>query len=426
MPNRMHLRAALLTLAIASPPGASGASFGDMYVIGDSLSDQGNVFAATQDLTTFGIPADDNYYMGRFADGEVYAGVLAEKLGVMLLPSLNADGIDNLAGNNFADGGARTDYNIVEDDATKPFPVDLLGHGGTLPEDAFPWTLNGQTQAFHERVVVDPDALYLVFAGANDLSDLTTMVALAAAGFPQVDPKEFIGKVVTGINNAIAEFVDAGAQHILVPNVPNLGVVPAVTVNGAAFSHLATLLSAQYNLALNNVLEQWEGAGVVNIIPFDTFSFLTAVVYDPDAFGFENASEACYTGFVEPAGPDDTVCANPDSYVFWDKEHPTAAAHALLADRMRAAIVLDILDDLARQVDDLDVRDGIKVSLNKELDGAIRAFTDDNVKNDRSAAKKLQAFINFVEAQQGKKIPDRAARSLIDGAEKILPLINAG
>jgi phospholipase/lecithinase/hemolysin len=36
---------------------------------------------------------------------------------------------------------------------------------------------------------------------------------------------------------------------------------------------------------------------------------------------------------VEP-NPTPTVCATPDTYVFWDVEHPTAAMNAVIAKAM--------------------------------------------------------------------------------------------
>jgi phospholipase/lecithinase/hemolysin len=416
MLNQFNIKTVVLTLAIASPIGAAGAGFNNMYVIGDSLSDQGNLFFATQALTGLGIPADDNYYMGRFANGEIYAGVLANTIHVPLSPSL-------WGGNNFADGGARNDYNVVEEDASKPFPVSLLGQGGTLPKDAFPWTLKGQVKAFKDREISsDPDALYVVFAGANDLADLTAIVALGL--LPPDEIPAYIENVANGIKKAIKAFVKAGAQHILVPNVPNLGVVPAVAINGQVFAGLATSLSAQYNAVLAAKLAKYEG--VVNIIPFDAFSLLTAVVAEPSAFGFSNATEPCYTGFVDPAGPEDTVCDNPDIYVFWDKEHPTAAFHAFLAERLLDTIVLDILEDLFQRVDDLDVKAGTKASLNDKLAEAKQVLTDENTNKDLEASTILRAFINSVESKRGNEIPDDAADSLVDSAEKLIQLIEAG
>lgn len=420
MKNFRSLRAVLLSLVLLCPVGAFGAGFSNMYIIGDSLSDQGNIFYATKNLTGYGIPADDHYWMGRFANGKNYVDTLSDRIGIVSTFSLSG-------GNNFADGGARVDYNIVELDSSKPFPVNLLGQGGILPENAFPWTLDAQRTTFANRGVYDPDALFVVFGGANDLSDLITMVAIHSQNpmFPDPQPAVFMGKILESINQAIAAYVASGARNILVPNVPNLGVIPAVTIYGPDFSRLAANLTTQCNAALASLLSQWEASGVVNIIPFDTYSFLTQVVNNPAAYGFSNATAPCYTGFVSPAGPGDTVCDTPESYVFWDREHPTTAAHAVLADRMRAAIVLDILDDLINRINN--VQNGIPAALQKtlgaKLEDARKAFTDSNATNDVAAAGSLGEFIDLVKAQAGKKIPLNTANYLIGQAEKIIPLI---
>jgi phospholipase/lecithinase/hemolysin len=243
--------------------------------------------------------------------------------------------------------------------------------------------------------------------------------------FPDPQPAVFMGKILESINQAIAAYVASGARNILVPNVPNLGVIPSVTIHGPAFSDLAASLTAQYNTALASMLSQWEASGYVNIIPFDTYSFLTQVVNNPAAYGFSNATAPCYTGFVGPAAPGDTVCSTSDSYVFWDKEHPTTAAHAVLADRMRAAIILDILDDLINKINN--VNNGIPAALQKtlsaKLEDARKAFTDSNATNDVAAAGSLGEFIDLVKAQTGKKIPLNTANYLIGQTEKIIPLI---
>lgn len=79
----------------------------------------------------------------------------------------------------------------------------------------------------------------------------------------------------------------------------------------------------------------------VNISRVDTFSMLQQIVADPSRYGFTNANTACYSGFVAPAIPPNsvTVCLTPSSYVFWDSEHLTTAFNALLADRFYQAVV---------------------------------------------------------------------------------------
>ena len=75
----------------------------------------------------------------------------------------------------------------------------------------------------------------------------------------------------------------------------------------------------------------------MNIISFDTFSFVDQVHDRLADFGLTNVTQGCYSGFVDPA-PTGTVCSDPASFAYWDKEHPTTALHAILADRMLATI----------------------------------------------------------------------------------------
>jgi phospholipase/lecithinase/hemolysin len=201
-------------------------------------------------------------------------------------------------------------------------------------------------------------------------------------------------------------------------------VVPGFTDEGVDFAGLATLLTTQYNQALNQMLGGWEGT--VNIIPLDTFTLLTTVVSEvvsnPPAFGFTNATDACYSGFVVPSPSDDgTECQNPDEYVFWDKEHPTTALHAVLAEAVLATLVPDMLDYLTLQVSEVD-SDKVRNGLNKKLGGASQKLAQGK---DADAVSKLEDFIEAVEAKQGKKIQEDDALSMIMRAEKIIALLEA-
>ena len=311
-------RSLLWLLAILPIPALAG-PYTDIYVLGDSLSDQGNLLAATSVLgPPVGQPLQPDplhYYAGRFSNGEVYAGLLAQKLGLTLGPSL-------LGGNNFAFGGARTDYNTVE---VPPFG------SGVFPRGAYPWSLNAERQAFVARVAqtgADPHALGVVFSGSNDVGDILLQ---------RLDPASTIAKAVAGVISVVDAFKAAGVETVLVPNLPDLGVIPRVTELEAVspgISATATRLTAQFNAVLQTALEQETG---IRIVSFDTFDFLRDVVENPGKYGFLNSTQACYSGFVLP-DPSATVCSNPDQYVFWDVEHPTTRFHDILADEMLAAV----------------------------------------------------------------------------------------
>ena len=89
--NRLLLALALAGGLLPVPPGWA-ASFTSFWVLGDSLSDPGNLYAATGGTT----PVSPPYYEGRFSNGPVWAEHVADRF--------EAKG---LATGNFAYGGSK-------------------------------------------------------------------------------------------------------------------------------------------------------------------------------------------------------------------------------------------------------------------------------------------------------------------------------
>src|SRR5215471_7511918 len=197
----------LVALALLAPIAAGAGPYTAVHVLGDSLSDQGNLFRATSLVTGQGRPASDHYFLGRFSNGEIYLDRLAERLGVASTPSL-------LGGNNYAFGGARANYNIVENPPTP----------GGFPPGLFPWSLNRERQAFVARGVHDPGALFIVFSGSNDIGDLIGLTLMQ--GFNATKPAS--DAAVEAVRQGILAFIAAGARDIVVPNVPDLALDPLV------------------------------------------------------------------------------------------------------------------------------------------------------------------------------------------------------
>jgi phospholipase/lecithinase/hemolysin len=306
---RRIARFALLAV-VALPTSGMAFPYDAIYVIGDSLSDQGNLFAATRAFAgpANALPDANHYFNGRFSNGPVYTDILAHDLGLPLGPSI-------AGGNNFAYGGARTNYNAVEQVAGGPFPNGL-----------FPWSLNAEVQAFNARNVHDPNALYIVFSGSNDVGDILSR---------GLNPATVIPTAVGGIVNAVQAFANAGAKTILVMNIPDLGLTPAFNSLGPPATNPASILSRQFDDALHAALGSFPSA--LDIIQFQTDDLLTAAVNDPGLFGLTNVTAPCYTGFVVP-NPSATECPNPSQYLFWDQVHPTTGVQAILAAAVRETV----------------------------------------------------------------------------------------
>ncbi|HEX2973191.1 MAG TPA: SGNH/GDSL hydrolase family protein [Tepidisphaeraceae bacterium] len=276
-----RLLASLLLLTLCAPVSAS--SYDKMIVFGDSLSDTGNAFAASQYP-----PAP--YYNGRFSNGPVWVEALAPLLDVptptaAMLPGLNAT--------NCAIGGA-------------------CATGGLIP------SLEAQVAAYCTTATPAANDLFILWAGANDLLDGQTNPAIPASA----------------VTHQVATLAAAGAKNFLVLNLPPLGHTPRF-VNSPLQMPMDSL-AIQFNSALATGLDELlpELPADVHLTQFDVHDLFTQLAQDPAQAGFTNITDSAFL-----AGPPASIVANPDEYVYWDSIHPTHAAHQMLAEHVAAVLV---------------------------------------------------------------------------------------
>jgi len=299
----------LIAATAASTASFAQPAYSSLYVFGDSLSDVGNDLQVTGGA----IPAPAYYASGRFSNGANYADHLAAGLGLSpLLPSA-------IGGTDYAFGGAR---------------VGSVAAG--LPATALNFTQ--QLAAFDAgHAQADPTGLYVLWIGANDMADALGTGNPAVVGAA-------IGATMQGIGAAVADLAGRGAAHFLIPNLPDLSLIPSARAIGIP-SVLAGIHNASigFNLQLSATLAQ-PAFAALDIRTLDVFGAQTAITANPGAYGFANVTDACYTGGVDgqplqPGGSAPTACADPGSYLYWDYEHPTAALHELIGERALAAAV---------------------------------------------------------------------------------------
>ena len=308
------LRRLVLAAGLALPAAAS-AGYSQLYVLGDSLSDVGNVGATQaalvaanggQPLPILGL-GDANtpspYAPDRASNGPLWIDALAGAFGFTSTASLNG-------GTNYAFGGARTDNQL---------------YNPQFPE--FKGLLQQRDALLAARPALDPNALYVVWGGANNLQDILTRRP-RADGTPQS-----VGQTVADLADIIDSLAAAGASHFLVPNAPNIGLVPRLRELGPAAVAYGTLLTDALNDGLAALIDSRRQAGL-DILDFDTAGFLAEVVANPASYGLSNVTERCYTGDDLNFNGSGGVCADPASYLFWDGIHPTTTGHALLAQAM--------------------------------------------------------------------------------------------
>lgn len=260
-----------------------------LLVFGDSLSDSG--LAWQHSLTQGGdaVPPSPPYWQGRFSNGPVAVEVMAQTLGYTL--------------DNRAWGGATTDTrNIL--------------HGGFGDFD-----LTGVQSQVRQYLQASPSIAaqdqVVLWAGANDL-----FISRSPAG---------IERILNNLQGVSQQLIDAGARHILLPLLPDLGMAPFVVEGGAASALAFHHASASVNTGLLSMANVLSGQNPgVTIRTFDTPGFVQGLL----DLGLDGVTPCVSGGFWGVDG----VCANPEQRLFWDGTHFSAVAHQQMGLAMAAAV----------------------------------------------------------------------------------------
>jgi phospholipase/lecithinase/hemolysin len=309
---RTSLVLALFLVAFA----VKAAPFTGLAIIGDSLADTGNNAQFFDEFGAFMTPPVPPgtrtptpipnaltegsviptfpYSSDRYSNGSIWVEQLAAALGLSAQASL-------LGGTNFAFGGART------------------GPTGS----SFPFSLMDQVEMFLAATggAAPSDWLYIVIGGGNDVRD--------AVASPPTPPGTILTNYTNNMTAILTELTDAGADHILLANVPDVGLTPAVQlldmlVPGTAAG--ASALAALMNASLLGILASLSPEAVDNIDLLDTYALLNQVALDPSI----NSTLMCATSLA--------CIGAPGNVFFWDGIHPTTFGHSLLAQAALRAI----------------------------------------------------------------------------------------
>lgn len=270
------LAAALLAVGCSDSP--SYYKYSQVVVFGASLSDTGNVFAATSGASPGPAPY---YFDGRWSNGPLWIENVAAELGKTVTRS-------SAGGTNFAYGGAKT--------------CGIAGVTSSVPDMCTQVALFlGATGGR-----ADAEALYVIDAasvGNNMLAVLGSNGAIPNSAVTSAAPADTAAMM--------QQLYNAGARRFMVTNAPDVGATPFVKSLGAQASAGATALSNGFNAGLNSAMTDFKaanGAAKVAVADFNGTS----------AEGLSNTTAPCLnpTTFA--------ICATPDTYQYWDPFHPTA------------------------------------------------------------------------------------------------------
>lgn len=278
---------------------------GNLYIFGDSLSDDGATATQTgQEPVPFP-------FGGRASNGLVWHEYIRNDLAVAPAASTISAAPDlqgllggsALNGVNFAHGGAVASS---EDTPSRP--------GGVQQAEGFTALVEAG-----EIPVPDDQDVFVIWIGGNDFLRLA-----------EVDLSDIFDILTTGASvvGHIAQMVETltavGAQNILVVGLPKAGgaFLGAEAADNPILATIWNELVEDYNARLEDYVDGLD----LNALFVDVASLIDAVEDDPAAFGFSNVSSDIFTDDAE---------IDDQSYFSVDGIHPTSAGHAVIANYIR-------------------------------------------------------------------------------------------
>jgi phospholipase/lecithinase/hemolysin len=286
-----------------------------MVVFGDSLSDTGNTAAAitaalggeagglAAGLPQTELPFAPFYDNGRLTNGPttspsssikgVWVEQLAPKIGVAT-PTNSVAG-----GTNFAWAGAETGSGTGYNGLVQNMGNQLLAYCGGCGS-------------------VSSHNLYVLWGGADDIFDAFTN---------SQDPVAAANAAAANIAAYIGTLANAGGTNFLWPNLPPLGFIPQTLGAPPAVATAAEIAAQAFNTQWAADIGALEAAHPgISIEGLDTFGLFQSIATNPAAYGLANITVPA-ANFLNGG-----LNVNPDTFLFWDLQHPTSRGHEILAD----------------------------------------------------------------------------------------------
>ncbi|MDR3476410.1 MAG: SGNH/GDSL hydrolase family protein [Gammaproteobacteria bacterium] len=306
-----------------------------VYFFGDSLTDSGfnNIWSFPAPLPAGKAPTFTTF------GGYTYAQYLARDIKGFTLPVY--------AGPNPADTITNNSIYPVPGFATGTLTgVDYAAGGSTTNSTGFVETwapsLNQQIEQYIGTATghrADPNAVYFIWSGANDLLTLLNSSPIPS----QAQLLAAAQNAAINVANEVARLSASGAKRVVVLSLPNIGLTPLITgaalqTHNPALPATVKTLSFTFNSMLNSQLGRVIKQTGVKVLYVDVYTLLDNVILATKAgqpytvsgqsFQFVNyTSPACSTV------PTAIYCPStaPNNYVFADTLHPTSMAHRVLS-----------------------------------------------------------------------------------------------
>jgi phospholipase/lecithinase/hemolysin len=282
----MRFGTLVLAAALTAAPATSfAAAYSSVISFGDSLSDPGNASIATLGAVPGPgyatrsvplVPFPVGYYTNP-QSGSGPSGLWIDQLSSMLGVADPQPFLARLGGTNYSIGSATTSSGVPN--------------------------MNMEVGLFLTANPSAPsNALYTLWGGGDDI-------------FQGLSPTAAADTIATEILTLHA----AGANNFLWLDLPGLGKTPGLSGNPLTAA-LANAASAAFDAEWASRLSFLQALGI-HVTGLDVNALFNSILANPAAYGFTNVTAACNA----------TPGCNPNSFLYWDLEHPTTYADSLVA-----------------------------------------------------------------------------------------------
>jgi phospholipase/lecithinase/hemolysin len=334
----------LLLFLLAGCPSLFAFPINEIVFFGDSLSDNGNLYKIMGKI----LPKSPPYYEGRFSNGPVWSETLAAYLHDHY----------NIHSYNYAVAGAMV------------IPHGIMSH-------LHRFLLTEIHKYLDENTNTDKShTLFVIWIGANDYIDMK----VTGMTNDQIENKinYETSRVIAGINSAIDTLLYQGGAYFMVFNLPDFSKTPFESSKDVQAIINLHKLALQHNQKLDGLMTQFkQNYPAIHLIYHNICADFEELFANPVVFSAKykqkitNSTVACYptqeygywfqkinsstsTQLAEQPLSDvintsdineafqasqlfqlfgTKPCANnlQTHYAFWDRLHPTASVHLILA-----------------------------------------------------------------------------------------------
>ncbi|KAI9598859.1 hypothetical protein BDF19DRAFT_410913 [Syncephalis fuscata] len=295
---------AALATGLKALPTAKEVPIEHFVVFGDGLSDNGNVFAMSNDTW----PSPDFYFKGRFTNSMTWIEWLQRLY-------------NNSTLTNWAYGGATTDSKFLQGtsglDSSQLYLVpgvkqQITEHYFQQPED------KDEVDREYQHT------LFVIWAGREDY--IKAMQANMTLNQPLVE------QVITNVMDSLKILVEQrGARRFLLITGPSFADSPMAQQVPSTTATLLNDLLSMHDTLLRNTLDQYLIRNTqIHAAILDYRQFETSVRQNPSQLNLADVTQACISI------ANNTRCDNPNQHYYYDDSHFSGPVHYAFARSVQA------------------------------------------------------------------------------------------